>query len=189
MLIMFQKELIRKYVQYGEYLPFLFKESVVAVEQRFQKFLPLSVDNIYVWWNCAEKFWHLILDQRESVETLKLARFEEGGTYNWIIPIFYIFSSSMFGDRHQSIHLIVILVWKGKGPFVNPTSGSRDGGESPTQENLKFFKMFDRNRKFSILARVSPRHFLLPIPKGWSISLFSKLPSSFKNLSGLKYEF
>ena len=95
----------------------------------------------------------------------------------------------MFGDRHQSIHLIVILVWKGKGPFVNPTSGSRDGGESPTQENLKFFKMFDRNRKFSILARVSPRHFLLPIPKGWSISLFSKLPSSFKNLSGLKYEF
>ena len=68
------------------------------------------------------------------------------------------------------LYLSVTLVSKGYGPFVNPISGSRDGGESPTCENLKFLKILTKKRKFSILASDSPRHFRLPIPKGLSIS-------------------
>ena len=104
-------------------------------------------------------------------------------TRNKKAKLYFIFQENC--DR-QSIHLIVILVLKGKGPFVNPTSGSKDGGVDPTQENLKFFKMLARKRKFDILAIGSPRHFLLPNPNGLSISSFLKCPLLSMNLSGLE---
>ena len=87
-------------------------------------------------------------------------------------------------NRH--LYKTVILVLNGWGPFVNPTSGSSEGSVSPALENLKVLKMLAKNRKFSILARDSPRHFLLPIPNGWSISLGLKNPSASRNRSGLK---
>ena len=89
--------------------------------------------------------------------------------------------------RKEKIYLIVILVLKGKGPLVNPTSGSSEGGpaEDEVREKLNVLKILAKNIKFSILASDSPRHLHLPIPKGKSNPLLQNSPLVSRNLSGL----
>jgi len=53
---------------------------------------------------------------------------------------------------------------------VRPPSGSNIGISPSRHVNLKHLTMLANRSKFSILARFSPRHFLLPNPNGMSLS-------------------
>ena len=73
----------------------------------------------------------------------------------------------------------------GCGPYVIPAWGLTSGMLPSEVSNLKCLMMFAKKRKFSILARFSPRHLLFPIPKGMFLSSALYFPSTVMNLSGL----
>ena len=79
--------------------------------------------------------------------------------------------------------------WNSNGDRVKPAQNLLGSGLiSSRAENLKFFTRLTKKMKSSALARGSPRHILLPWPKGTKYSGLKNFPSASRNLTKRRVE-
>jgi hypothetical protein len=74
------------------------------------------------------------------------------------------------------------------GLMVTPATPFKLGRVSPAGTQMsKECSSEEKNEKISILARISPRHILLPTPNGKKYSGLTTLPSALTNLLGSNF--
>lgn len=88
----------------------------------------------------------------------------------------------------QSMGLGFKHTLKALGLIVTPALPLRLGNVSPSGTPMSnVCKMDEKNRNNSIRASTSPRHILLPTPKGRKYSGFVTLPSELMKREGLNF--
>lgn len=88
----------------------------------------------------------------------------------------------------QAIGLAVNFTLKALGLIVTPAMPFKLGSVSPSgTEMSKECRSEEKKRNNSILAKISPRHILLPTPNGRKYSGLWTLPSALMNLDGLNF--